>query len=115
MPEKDEAEEDVSWRLIDAGMPVRASDETLVGHVTHVLGDSDGDIFDGVGFRKGLFGSHRMAPFSMIARITNRAVYLKVTADQADACPSYQEEHVYRVGTTGFFRHRQGWRDADRR
>jgi len=115
MPEKNEAEDDVSWRVIDAGMPVRASDGTVVGHVTHVLGDSERDIFDGVGFRKALFSRHRMAPFSMISRITNRAVYLNVTADQADACPSYQEEHVYQIGTTGFFRHRDGWRDANPR
>lgn len=100
----------VSWRMIATGMPVIASDGTPVGRVTHALGDPDGDIFDGVGFRHHLWSSPRMAPASVVARITESAVHLSITAAQAEQCPAYQEEHVFKIGNTGFFRHREGWR-----
>ncbi|HKV46083.1 MAG TPA: DUF2171 domain-containing protein, partial [bacterium] len=93
-----------------AGMPVIASDGTLVGHVTHVLGDSGRDIFDGVSFRRHLLGPHRMVSYAMIGRITDRAVYLNVATPAAEACPAYQEEQVYQIGQTGLFRHHLGWR-----
>jgi hypothetical protein len=100
----------VSWRMIATGMPVVASDGTQVGHVTHVLGDPDQDIFDGVGFRHHLWSSPRMAPAAAVARITESAVHLSIPAAEAERCPAYQEEHVFRIGNTGFFRHREGWR-----
>lgn len=100
----------VSWRMIAAGMPVVASDGAEVGHVTHALGDPDQDIFDGVGFRHHLWSSPRMAPAAAVARITASAVHLSITAAQAEQCPPYEEEHVFKIGNTGFFRHREGWR-----
>jgi hypothetical protein len=104
----------VSWRMIATGMPVIASDGTQVGHVTHVLGDPEEDIFDGVGFRHHLWTSPRMAPAAMIGRITEGAVHLNISAAQAEQCAAYQEEHVFRIGNTGFFRHRDGWREQNR-
>lgn len=100
----------VSWRMIAAGMPVVASDGTQVGRVTHALGDPDRDIFDGVGFRHHLWSSPRMAPARLVGRITESAVHLTITAAQAEQCPAYEEEHVFKIGNTGFFRHREGWR-----
>jgi len=104
----------VSWRMIATGMPVVAADGTRIGYVTHVLGDPDSDIFDGVGFRHHLWTSHRMAPAAMVARITERALHLSISAADAEQCAAYQEEHVFRVGKTGFFRHRDGWRESGR-
>lgn len=104
----------VSWRMIATGMPVVASDGVQVGHVTHALGDPERDIFDGVGFRHHLWSSPRMATAAMVARITGCAVHLNIPAAQAEQCAAYQEEHVFRVGNTGFFRHREGWRASDR-
>jgi hypothetical protein len=103
-------EYEVSWRLIAPGMPVFGADGTPLGHVTHALGDPGRDIFDGVGFRHHLWTAHRMAPAAQVARITTRAVYLGVSGSAAEAGPAYQEEHVYRIGQTGFFRHHPGWR-----
>jgi len=100
----------VSWRMIAAGMPVVASDGTQVGRVTHALGDPDQDIFDGVGFRHHLWSSPRMAPAGLVGLITESAVHLTITAAQAEQCPAYEEEHVFKIGNTGFFRHREGWR-----
>jgi hypothetical protein len=107
MPEE---EYEVSWRLIEPGMPVVAADGATVGQVTHALGDPDRDIFDGVGFRHHLWSAHRMAAAANVARVTTRAVYLSIPAIAAEAGPAYQEEHIYHVGQTGFFRHHPGWR-----
>jgi hypothetical protein len=113
-PHRDDETEEVSWRLIEPGMAVVASDATLIGHVTHVLGDPNRDIFDGVGFRHHLWTAHRMASAAMVARITAGAVSLRISAAEAEQCPAYQEEHVYRIGETGFFRHHEGWRESNR-
>jgi hypothetical protein len=112
--DRDDDTEQVSWRVIEPGTLVLASDGTPVGHVTHVLGDSEEDIFDGVGFRQHLWTSPRMAPAAMVARITERAVHLTISAAEAERCAAYQEEHVFRIGKTGFFRRREGWRESDR-
>jgi hypothetical protein len=113
-PHRNDDADSVSWRMIATGMPVVASDGTHVGHVTHALGDPDRDIFDGVGFRHHLWSSPRMAPAAMVARITASAVHLSIPATQAEQCAAYEEEHVFRIGNTGFFRHREGWRSSDR-
>ena len=111
-PHRDDDTEEVSWRMIQPGMVVLASDGTAVGRVTHLLGDPDGDIFDGVGFRHHLWTAHRMAPAAAVARITEQAVTLRLSVAEAECCPAYQEEHVYRIGQTGFFRHHSGWRKS---
>ena len=102
----------VSWRMIASGMPVIASDGTQVGRVTHVLGDPEEDIFDGVGFQHDRSASPRMASASVVERITDRAVYLSVSAAEAEQCAPYQEEHVFRVGTPGLFG-RLRWRERE--
>jgi hypothetical protein len=113
-PHRNDDTEEVSWRLIEPGMVVLASDGTPIGRVTHVLGDPGEDIFDGVGFRHHLWTAPRMASAATIARITERAVSLRISAAEAELCPAYQEEHVYRIGETGFFRHHEGWRASNR-
>ena len=113
-PANDNGTEEVSWRLIAPGTTVLASDGTPIGRVTHVLGDPQRDIFDGVGFRHHLWTTNRMAPAAMVARITERAVSLRISAAEAEQCAPYQEEHVYRIGNTGLFGRRPGWREEDR-
>jgi hypothetical protein len=105
--------DEVSWRVIEPGTPVLAADGTTVGRVTHVLGDPDGDIFHGVGFRQHLWSPHRIASAEAIARITERHILLRLTAAEAAQCPPYEEEEVYRIGETGLFRRREGWRRSD--
>jgi len=111
-PPRDDDSDEVSWRVIEPGLPVVASDGTQIGRVTHVLGDPERDIFDGIGFRRHVWTRHRMAAAAMITRITERAVYLGVSAANAEECPAYEDVHVYRIGNTGFFRHHEGWREG---
>jgi hypothetical protein len=107
------SEDPVSWMAVTRGMEVRARDGTPVGHVTHPLGDLDEDIFDGIGFSP-LHG-HRpvMATAGQVAAITRQAVYLDLSADEVDGLTPYQEEHMFRVGWSGFFRHRPHWQDDE--
>ena len=69
-------ETEVSWRLIHRGMKVVDPTGELVGRVTRLLGDPDRDIFDGIAFRLGLFGTEYTAPVGLLARITEAAVHL---------------------------------------
>jgi len=108
-PPRGDDSDEVSWRVIEPGIPVIASDGAHVGRVTHVLGDPERDIFDGIGFRRHVWTPHRMVPAAKIARITERGVYLGITGTSAEACPAYEDVHVYRIGQTGFFRHHEGW------
>jgi hypothetical protein len=55
-----------------------------------------------------------MAAAAIVDRITERAVSLRISAAEAEVCPPYQEEHVYRIGNTGIFGRRPGWREEDR-
>jgi hypothetical protein len=110
---RDDNEDEVSWRVIEPGTPVHAEDGTPVGRVTHVLGDPERDIFHGVGFRHHLWTTHRMAPAAAIGRITERRISLRLSAVEVEQCEAYREEQVYRIGTTGLFKHRDGWRKTD--
>ena len=69
-------ETEVSWRLIRRGMRVVDPAGELVGRVTRLLGDPDRDIFDGIAFRLGLFGTEYTVPVAQVARITEAAVHL---------------------------------------
>ncbi len=69
-------ETEVSWRLIRRGMKVLDPAGELLGRVTRLLGDPDRDIFDGIAFRLGLFGTEYTAPVTLVARITEAAIHL---------------------------------------
>lgn len=69
-------ETEVSWRLIHRGMPVLDPSGEPLGRVTRLLGDPDRDIFDGIAFRRGLFGTECTALVTQLARITEAAVHL---------------------------------------
>jgi hypothetical protein len=67
-----------------------------------------------VGFRHHLWTANRMASAAMVARITRRAVSLRVSAAEAEQCRAYEEEHVYRIGETGLLGRYEGWRESNR-
>ena len=111
----DDEEIEISWRAVRSGMPVQAADGTPVGRVIHVLGDPEEDIFDGVGVHVREREPYRMVSWRQVERMTERAVYLRISVVEVEQAPLYQEEHVYQLGVTGFFRHHLGWREANRR
>jgi hypothetical protein len=109
----DQSETVISWRAIGAHAPVVASDGVEVGHVAEVAALPEEDIFHGVVFTHHLLGHHYLAPASDIDRITERAVYLKSTSQEADAYERFGEMHIKRLGLGGLFGWKHlGWKDA---
>ena len=90
-------DDEISWLALEAGTKVLTSDLKFVGHVTHVLGDLEEDVFDGIGVRHGLLGQI-LLPRAAIARITRAAVYLEVAeGDLAKVEEIYKEERIFKA------------------
>ena len=107
------AETPISWRAIGAHAPVIASDGIEVGRVAEVAALPEEDIFHGVVFKHHLIGEHVLAPAADIDRITDHAVYLKSTSNQAEGYERFHQIHVERLGLTGRFRWKHlGWKDS---
>lgn len=78
---------EIAWTALTAGMAVLAQDGTPVGTVTHPLGDLEEDTFEGIAFRHGRVGGTRMARPEQIARLTQDAVTLNLSAAESEALP----------------------------
>lgn len=101
MSDIESPDDEISWMALQSGERVIASDGKQIGHVTHILGDLQEDVFDGIGFKHGLFGQ-RMLPRKDIARITRGAVYLSIPASAVDqAAATYSEERIYDASERG--------------
>ena len=81
----------VSWLLIEPGWKVLAADDTEVGKVKEVVGDSNADIFDGLAVTTGTLGKPRYVPAEQVAEITQDAVRLLLSAAQVEQLDEYQE------------------------
>lgn len=89
-------DDEVSFMALQTGTLVIASDGKHIGRVTHVLGDLEEDVFDGIGFRAGILSAQKMLPRAAIARITRGAVYLALSGAEAEeAAQKYAEERIY--------------------
>ncbi len=94
-------DDEISWLALEAGTKVLSQDGRLVGHVTHVLGDLEEDIFDGIGVRHGLIGQI-MLPRSAVGTITRAAVHLTVPeAEVGQVAKVYAEERIFRAQQSG--------------
>jgi hypothetical protein len=109
----DQPEQVVSWRATPAHAPVIASDGSQVGKVAEVAGLPNEDIFHGVVFTHHVLGHHLLAPAADIEKITDRAVYLKLSGEAVSAYERFNEMHVERLGTKGIFGWKHlGWKDS---
>ena len=81
----------VSWLLIQPGWKVYASDGTEVGEVDEVAGDDNADIFDGLAIATSAFGKPRYVPAERVAGITEGAIRLSITSQEAAALGEYVE------------------------
>ena len=69
--------------------------------------------FHGVVFRHRVLGHDVMAPADAVDKITERAVYLKSSSNDAEKFERFHEMHVQRLGLTGLFRWKHlGWKDS---
>ncbi len=79
----------IAWLALEEGTPVVANDGTEIGRVTSVVADEQKDIFSGVAFRHGLLDGQRFVPAGAIERLTQSAVHLSISAEQAEELDSY--------------------------
>ncbi len=93
--EQERPDDEISYLALQTGTAIVAADGHVVGHVTHVLGDLEEDVFDGIGYRHGLLGQ-RMLPRRVIAQITRAAVHLSIPfSDVEQVSTTYAEERIY--------------------
>lgn len=105
---------EVSWRAVGAYAPVFAANRDEVGNVLDVASLPSEDIFHGIIFRHHLTETPRLAPAASVERITNRAVYLNVSAEGANGFEEFHAQHVERLGLVGhFFWKHLGWRETN--
>src|SRR4051812_45660142 len=79
----------ISWKVLEAGAPVRSHDGEDVGKVSHVLGDPDADIFDGVVIRAGV--GHRFVDATQVDAIHEHGVVLTLDAAECERLPEPSE------------------------
>ena len=80
----------VSWLVIEPGWRVVAADGSEVGRVEEVIGDTRGDIFNGIAVATGLFKSVRYVPAEHVAAIEEGEVALSLTPGAVEALSDYE-------------------------
>ena len=80
----------ISWMTLAKGTDVYSSDDQKVGEVGEVVADRQKDIFSGVTLSGGLFGSPRFVAADLIEGITDSAVRLSISSEEADKLDEYE-------------------------
>lgn len=79
----------ISWKVLEAGAPVRSRDGEEVGRVSHVLGDPQADIFDGLAIR--VRAGHRFVDAAQVGSIYEDRVELRLDAADCERLPEPSE------------------------
>ena len=79
----------VSWFVIERGWEVVGSDESKLGTVEEVLGDTELDVFDGLSVTTGLLGKPRYVPSELVQEIVEGSVRLTIGQDEAERLDEY--------------------------
>ena len=77
----------IAYTVLAEGTPVLAADGTEVGTVKRVLADAGADIFDGIAFDGE--GGERFVDAPEVDALYERAVVLRITAEQARELPEH--------------------------
>jgi len=82
----------VSWKVVERGWAVLASDGAEVGRVERVLGDPEADIFDGLAVAAGsILERPTYVPSEEVGAIEEGAVHLTIGADAYRRLRPYEE------------------------
>ena len=84
-------EPEVSWKAIEKGARVDASDGQELGKVVEIAGDSDADIFSGLVVSLSRLRSNRFLPSERVTRIWPDRVSTTIASDQVESLPEYDE------------------------
>jgi hypothetical protein len=98
-------EPQVSWKVIEAGAPVIATDDEQAGSVSRVVGDPEADVFTGLAVKVGLLSGERFVPSERVRGIWADRIEVDLTKAALEALPAYEETPVVRVEPEkpGFF------------
>lgn len=80
----------ISYKVLEAGVPVMSSDGERVGVVVEALDNTKEQIFDGIVFDGP--GGRRFVDAPEVARIAERAVTLTITAAEAAKLPARDDK-----------------------
>lgn len=75
----------ISYMALQKGTPVLATDGNELGTVWDVIADDQKDIFSGLQLSSGLLSGKRFVPADLVRSITDEAVELSITVDEAEA------------------------------
>ena len=82
----------VAWLLIEPGWEVVARDETEIGKVEEIVGDTGKDIFNGLSIATGLLAKPRYVPSERVRAITEGRVELDLSAEEVDALDEHDPQ-----------------------
>lgn len=80
----------IAWLALDTGTPIYSSDNTEIGKVVDIIADREKDIFSGLTFRPGLLETTLFIPAAAIESMTEKAVRLSLSKDQAETLEPYE-------------------------
>ena len=81
-----------SWKVVERGWAVAASDGNEVGKVDQVLGDAEADIFDGLAVGTGTVLTRPLyVPSEQVGAIEEGTVHLTIDADEYARLEPYEE------------------------
>lgn len=95
----------VSWKAIEQGAVVLATDGSEVAKVVEVAGDLAADIFNGLVVSFGALEGNHYLPAERVVAIWPRRVQVDLAPGEIASLPRYEEPVVERLSTEeGFFR-----------
>jgi hypothetical protein len=84
-------EPEVSWKSIEKGARVDASDGQELGRVVEIAGDSEADIFSGLVVSLSRLGSNRFLPSERVTGIWPERVSTSIASDEVESLAEYEE------------------------
>ena len=90
------SEPEVSWKALEAGAAVVASDGEEVGSVSRVVGDAEADVFTGIAVKTGVLGDERLVPSERVRAIWPDRVEIDLSKSDIESLPPYEDSPVVR-------------------
>jgi hypothetical protein len=97
----------VAWTVVEKGWAVYDANGDQVGVVHEIAGDTNADIFDGLGIKESLVGHVKYVPAEVVGRIEQGEVHLTIPGDGVAALTDMRvaaEEQVLPESSTWYQR-----------
>ena len=105
----------VSWRTLVYGTPVVSGDDQPVGEVREVLGSDAEDIFHGLRVRLAAQRRDVAITSANVAAISRDLVRVRLTREELEELPPYDERATYHLASVGWLRRHLGWTQDSKR